>query len=52
MKNSRAVLVALFTLLFASPASAQDDANMTPAADDDVDGLSFGDMEDPSALLR
>ncbi len=63
MKKSLAVLVALFTIVFASPASAQDDAMIMLAhgiPDTDVDlvvdgsvvigGFSFGDMEDLSAF--
>jgi hypothetical protein len=63
MKKSLAVLIALFTMLFASPASAQDDATIMlahgiPDTDVDVvvdgsvviDGFSFGDMEDLSAF--
>jgi len=63
MKKSLAVLVALFTMLFASPVGAQDDATIMlthgiPDTDVDVDvdgsvvidGFSFGDMEDLSAF--
>jgi len=62
MKKSLAVLVALFTMLFAAPASAQDATIMLahgiPDTDVDVvvdgsvviDGFSFGDMEDLSAF--
>lgn len=62
MKKSLAVLVALFTMLFASPAGAQDATIMLAHGipDTDVDvvvdgsvvigGFSFGDMEDLSAF--
>ncbi|MDH3754251.1 MAG: DUF4397 domain-containing protein [Acidimicrobiia bacterium] len=62
MKKSIAMLVALFTILLASPASAQDATIMLahgiPDTDVDVvvdgsvviDGFSFGDMEDLSAF--
>ncbi|MFT5203478.1 MAG: hypothetical protein ACI9C1_002878 [Candidatus Aldehydirespiratoraceae bacterium] len=63
MKKSLAVLVALFTVMLASPAGAQDEATIMlahgiPDTDVDVvvdgsvviDGLSFGDMEDLSAF--
>ncbi|MEQ8842309.1 MAG: DUF4397 domain-containing protein [Acidimicrobiales bacterium] len=63
MKKSVAVLVALFTMMLASPAGAQDDATIMLAhgiPDTDVDvvvdgsavieGLSFGDMEDLSSF--
>lgn len=63
MKKSLAVLVALFTMLFAAPVGAQDDVTIMLAhgiPDTDVDvvvdgsvvigGFSFGDMEDLSAF--